>query len=136
MGENTGICYTYGYQDKPVGELERIIEHNHIGLVADVRARPYSARPEFRRENLAARVAHYEHIHALGNSGGLDTADGRWEPASKREAQEALVAMSLRIHQGESVLLLCAEPRAEQCHRSAIADRLRGMTGCEVRHLC
>jgi len=135
-GNGMGICYTYGYQNKRVGELERLVERNHIRLIADVRERPYSARPEFRQETLRGRVAGYEHIGALGNSGRLDNGDGRWKPASQPEAQEALVQISLRLHAGESVLLLCVEPQAQQCHRGEIAKRLRGMTGCEVRHLC
>lgn len=67
-----GTLYTVGHSTRTLAELTALLQAHGIGIVADVRRWPVSARcPHFAREALAAALAalgiRYEHLGgALG----------------------------------------------------------------------
>ena len=137
---------TIGYQGAaPV----RFIETLHAADVAelvDVRAVPWSRRPEFVQRALAAALAEagiaYRHLPALGNpEAGRQAAksgqsyaaiyNAHLDGAPARAAMAALAAEAA----GRRFCLMCMERDPAQCHRSLLAARLARDWGLAVEHL-
>lgn len=135
------MLYTFGYQLYEPADLWEACDRNDVDAVIDVRRSAVSKKPGWGLSDLSSDER-YEHRPDLGNVRG---AENTWEPVSVPEAEAALENLSQRMQRGETLLLLCAEPRCFEitdqghrvihCHRYVIAQRLQALTDCRVRHL-
>ena len=134
--------YTIGYGGRPPAEFVRFLTEAGVRTVADVRLRPdrasmgsykYTGKPTTGIERLLADAGiGYATQPELGNLFlGFDDALARYAALFERTA-DLLVPRLLTLPQ--PFCLLCAEKRADECHRSAIADYLE-RHGHEAHHL-
>lgn len=137
---------TIGYQGAAPARFIEALQEAGIEMLVDVRAAPWSRRPEFVQRALAAMLAEagiaYGHRPVLGNpekgrqaakagesyqtiyNAHLDTAPARTAIAAL--AAEAPV---------RRLCLMCMERDPAHCHRSLLADRLARDFGVAVDHL-
>lgn len=135
------IVFTWGYRGRTREDLAAIIEKHGIQRVIDVRRNATRGRIQMGWRwpgyiiGLPEAVA-FEWCFVLGNYATVAGTSG-WVPRDDREAKLACAAIAA---QGQTVLLLCAEPSTNWCHRFDVAGlianlaRAAGME-CEVRHL-
>lgn len=122
--EHAGI-WTAGYAGRTPEQLLAAAVRLDA-LVLDIRFRPSSMRPEWRRESLARSLAgRYEWLPALGNK---NYKDG---PILIDDMARGLARV--RCEQ-RAVILLCCCRDAQTCHRAVIARALRE-EGYTVREL-
>ena len=133
---------TFGYQGKSHDDLLAALLQMHSDefptIVADVRRRPTSRRPEWRAEAIAEAVGllvSYSIYPALGNMGKTAT----WERPRDSDATETdLATLAALLAQGNPILLLCYEADAAECHRTEVAAEIARLVGIdpeEVIHL-
>jgi uncharacterized protein (DUF488 family) len=132
--------YTWGYRGRTVEDLRRVCREHNIRRVIDVRRNANFGRipPQWKSDNLVEAVKGYSHYQGLGN--WAKSRDEGWVSRSKAERDVELDETSTILFCYGSILLLCAEPDAKDCHRSevaeAIAERQRADgVECEVVHL-
>ncbi|HVK17832.1 MAG TPA: DUF488 domain-containing protein [Fimbriiglobus sp.] len=134
--------YTIGYGGRPPAEFVRLLTGTGVRTVADVRLRPdrssmgsykYTGKPGTGIEKLLADAGiGYASLPELGNLFlGFDNSLTRYAAFIERTA-DLLVGRLLELPQ--PFCLLCAEKRADECHRKAIVDYLV-TRGHEARHL-
>ncbi len=140
-GGRVGIA-NIGYEGRSIEELIAILREDGVRTVVDVRADPWSRRPELigarLGRSLEAAGLVYVQAKELGvpsevRKGAKDAAgferllewyrrylDGR------PELVDRLVGMA----RGTRIAMLCYEREEAQCHRGVLSDRLRarGMT--------
>lgn len=131
------LIYTIGHSTRSLDEFIKLLQHNGIRTLADIRRYPGSRRyPHFSRESLeralAAAGIDYVHFEALG---------GRRKPAADSQHQtirneqfrgyadhmatpefNAAVEHLLAIDGRTAVM--CAEAVPWRCHRNFLADDL------------
>lgn len=121
------MIYTLGYNGWSVDQMAAKVAELDAWL-ADVRFSPRSQRPEFDQSQLRASFPTYVWVRELGNraykDGRIDLAD----PARGVEVVRSLL-------ESRPVILLCACPRVESCHRRVAAEVVARATGAEVEHL-
>lgn len=131
--------FTIGYEGKTQAELLDELEAARVELVLDVRAVAASRRPGFSKNILAAglrqRGIDYLHLRPLGTP-----AEGREAARAGRIAEmRRIYARQLETPEAELALeqalaeagerraaLLCYEREAPDCHRSMLAEEMRG----------
>ena len=138
--------FTIGYGGRSPSEfVERLAEHG-VRLVVDVRLRPdkasmgsyvFSKDPNKGiRSLLIGRGIGYQSLIELGN---LFLGDDDWPVKYGQlldKAGDLLTSRLCELHLPEPVCLLCAEKKAEECHRRQIADYLVRAKGWElIEHL-
>ncbi len=140
--------YTWGYQQRTMGDLLALLVSREIDYVVDVRINPWSHRSEWRRKALEGALgARYHWIRDLGNAGyrsgriQLVDADGGLEKLGQllycqSFEDEAPTGWASPGH-GRRALLLCYERDPETCHRKVVADLARQKWGSsiKVKHL-
>jgi uncharacterized protein (DUF488 family) len=134
--EGTGVTiYTIGYERRDGESLMNILRDQGIKMLADVRERAMSRKPDFRAAALKAFCddagIEYQPWPCLGSTSEqrdeLQTS-GDFQAFSRRFRAHALRTMALHLDRlAESVkkkptALLCYERLHEECHRSIIAD--------------
>lgn len=140
---------TIGHSTLPVETFVRVLNDNHVHLLADIRTIPKSLHnPQFGQDQLApaleAAGIHYHWFRALG---GLrrthkDSINMGWHNASFRgfadymqtaEFAQALDEL-LAFAPHETTAVMCAEAVPWRCHRSLVADALtaRGVETWDV----
>lgn len=134
--------FTIGYGGHQPDELLAILTKNHISNVIDVRLRPdrssmgvyvkaKSADKGIERL-LTSQGIRYHSFPELGNV-FLDYED--WRERYKSLLTRAGELLLTRLHKvPRPFCLLCAEKRADDCHRKLIADYL-GAEGWDIQHL-
>src|ERR1700680_896642 len=141
--------HTVGHSTRRSEELLALLAEHQVSLLVDVRRHPGSRRfPHFAREALAATLAPacvgYRHEPALGGrrSPRPDSPHTAWRVAAFRgyadymdtaPFEQALNEL-LRLAEGATVAVLCAEALPWKCHRWLIADALVAR-GSEVVHI-
>ena len=134
------MIYTWGYRGRTVDDLRAAIKSVGGGvLILDVRRRNSGARIArgWSRHNLQHEAnprLNYWPKHELGNFG----KEHGWTRGP--EAEKALLFEADLDIPNRKLLLLCAEPDAQECHRSEVAEALAEMVrargrSCEVVHL-
>jgi uncharacterized protein (DUF488 family) len=138
--------FTIGYeQAKPEAVLDEL-NRAKVKILVDTRAVAASRRPGFSKRQLAAaldeRGIAYVHLQKLGTP-----AEGRaanhagdmkkfWRIYEKHlqtaEAKEEMQALVTLVKAGKPVCLLCYERDPAQCHRSRIAEIVRGRSKTRV----
>lgn len=140
--------YTIGYEGASIEDLLATLKAAAIARLIDIRESPYSRRPEFSREELAAALADYgiayEHIRELGNPPAGREAARAGHMAAYREIFTAHLngadgrkglERALAAAANQRVCLLCFEKSAAHCHRSMVVSRIEAMAAREVVHL-
>ncbi|MGD2110761.1 MAG: DUF488 domain-containing protein [Phycisphaerae bacterium] len=144
-GEGRAIL-TIGYGNRtPESFLELLLLH-HTGLLVDVRSAPYSrTRPEFSgdslRVQLPAQGIEYTFMgHSLG--GQPDDPEcfvnGRVDYVRcRRQAwfQTGVDELQSMYDNPPQLVLMCAELRPEQCHRSKLIGEELTARGIRVLHI-
>lgn len=136
--------HTIGYQGADPARFVATLRSAGVRTLVDVRAVPWSRRPEFTRQSLADAMAAaglgYRHMGVLGNpeQGRQAARSGR----SYREIYEAHLdtpaareALAELAAQAEGACLMCMERDPAQCHRSLLAERLERDYAIAVEHL-
>lgn len=124
---------SWGYQGRTVEALLEIVRREDVDVVVDVRGNPYSRHPEWRKEGLEKALKdRYRWIGWLGDARYRN--GGAFELRDPQRGMEELIGL---IRAGaRRVLLLCYERRAEDCHRSLVAELVRErIPGATIRHL-
>jgi uncharacterized protein (DUF488 family) len=118
------MIYTIGYQSITVADILLLMDNYNIGLLIDVRSRPYSRKPEFNQNRLIDIFAAESTINRYGARGYIWKGDvlGGKGPRIKDSAIEWLSG------QTDNVLLMCMENHPCDCHRyTEIGVRLHNM---------
>ena len=140
---------TIGHSNRPLAELIAMLAAHGVNLLVDVRTVPRSRHnPQFNAEALPGPLAAagIEYVHMPG-LGGLrhprkDSRNTGWRNLSFRgyadymetDEFERNLAQLLRLEEGRSVAIMCAEAVPWRCHRALIADALAAR-GIPVRHI-
>ncbi len=128
MGDSTIL--TFGYQGQNVkylGELANL----YAATVIDVRYKPWSSQPGWKREDLQAALPFkYVWVQEFGNI-NYEGPEGKW---MIRDA-EGGCKIVLPILKRNSVILLCRETYHMNCHRSIVADLLAERSGLHILNL-
>jgi len=143
------IIFTIGHSTRSIDAFVRLLRAHGVERVVDVRTIPRSRHnPQFNRDQLSPALhrakIHYRHMPGLG---GLrharpDSTNTAWHNASFRGYADYMqtsdfedsLARCIALAKQERVVLMCAESRPWQCHRSLIADALlaRGIEAREI----
>ena len=140
---------TIGYEGISPAAFFGLLEDSAVSMVVDVRELPISRRRGFARSALAAGLAEhgikYVHLRALGCPRNIRHAyreDGNWArytAAYKSHLESQLPALEelTGLMVSDRCCLLCFEEDYNFCHRTFVAERVIGLTGCPVvvRHL-
>lgn len=129
-------------------ELLEILKSNRITLVVDIRLTPQRASmgifvrakdPSKGIESwLSENGIKYQSLVELGNpfnDGFPDDWEGRYSALLESSGHLLLERFLALDFEKETVCLLCAEKRHEECHRSHLADYLARLHGFEVTHI-
>lgn len=140
--------YTIGYENAAIEDLIATLRLSNVDRVIDVRESPYSKRPEFSADALAASLKNYgidyTHIRELGNPPAGREAMRIGHMAVFREIiathldsekGQAGLERAVALAAEERVCLLCMERAARHCHRSLVAERLHAISRQEIVHL-
>ena len=142
--------FTIGHSRHDIAAFVALLQRHSIGLLADVRRKPWSGRhPQFNRDRLAeslrAEGIDYRHFEALG--GYRESAPGPSRNAGWRDgflrayADHALTgafaasfADLAATAKRRRVAVMCAEADWRDCHRQILSDYLLA-AGFAVRHI-
>lgn len=141
------MIFTIGYEGIDLARFIRLLAHNRIETVVDIREMPLSRKPGFSKTALrtALNLAGFEYVH-LGVLGcpkdvrNQYRADGNWA-AYKRgfmrylSTQESAVAELSAMANSSNCALLCFEADYNFCHRSMVADAVAAVSGARIKHI-
>ncbi|MBI3453694.1 MAG: DUF488 domain-containing protein [Rhodospirillales bacterium] len=139
---------TIGYQGARLADFIATLRAAGVTTLVDVRAIPWSRRPEFAQAALAEAVAaagiSYVHLRGLGNP-------AKHAPPAENAPAESYRAAYMRHLDSPAALadldraatlardgnacLMCLERNPRDCHRSLTAETLARITGLPVDHL-
>ena len=137
QGEKAGALFTIGYERAALAGFVAALKSAGVATLVDVRDRPWSQRPEFRRDALRRHLLEagigYVHIRALGNpKEGRDAAKQGDVETYRRHMDERLASADGQaglVKAGElaregPICLMCYERDPAHCHRSRVANVL------------
>lgn len=120
---------TVGYNGGWTPELLARELTDRRATLLDIRHNPTSMKPEWRREALRRQLGdRYMHIPALGN------VNYQGGPIQLAEPDAALIPVRRLLAHGP-VVLLCACPNWQTCHRKQAADFLAQCLNATIEHL-
>jgi uncharacterized protein (DUF488 family) len=143
---STAIC-TIGYEGIDIDAFLPLLRENGIETVVDVRELPLSRKPGFSKKRLSAALDRdglgYIHLPELGCPKLIRSryrADGNWRRykngfAKHLDTQHAAIAKLASLAASSNCALLCFEANFNRCHRSMVADAVKGVTGMRVSHI-
>ena len=139
------LVYTIGHGAEDFGRFQQRCAPHGITTVVDVRSQPYSRHaPDFGKESLEALCAEaglgYRWLGAHLGGRATDPAlrsDGRPNYRAMRETSgfRAGIAELEGLAATGTVVVLCAETEAANCHRTLLIAPELADTGHEVRHI-
>lgn len=125
-----GRIYSVGYEGLTVAGLVERLQQSRIEELVDVRATPYSRKPGFSKNKLAASLAaagiEYRHEPLLGNA-FRDVDDFTAAMTMMRdhlatgEPADA-VARLVDLAEGRRIAVLCLENDQNRCHRQVVLE--------------
>ena len=134
--ENTGII-TLGYEGKNIEGFIQELQHNNVQILVDVRRNAFSRKTGFSKsrltDNLKQAGIKYVHIPELGIESKRRKNLRNEEDYNRllREYSDELLTkekhldLIMEMSEEKKIALMCFEKDIEQCHRSAIAKKLR-----------
>lgn len=142
---NGVTVFTIGYEKRSGDELIALLLDAGVELLADVREKPMSRKPDFRGSSLRARCQEanlgYQHIPELGSTENqrkmlrethdIKTFQRRFRTYAKRYLDEPIDRLT-EVVKTKSVALLCYERSHDDCHRSAVADFVADRIGAGI----
>ena len=139
---------TIGYEHATLPEVIGKLEQAGIEILLDVRAVASSRRAGFSKSLLAGTLAEhgieYVHLRQLGTpkpgrqaarAGRIEEMRRIFEDHLAEPGAQVELAQATDIARERRAALMCYEANAAGCHRSIVADRIRGATGCAVENL-
>jgi len=128
--------YTVGYHGlASIAELlARFGQLSGDVHIVDVRAYPNSGSYVFRSDRMSEYFGRrYVSLTALGNP----SRRLPWQPPDWDRAALAVAGVAAAVDAGRTVVLLCACPRTQDCHRLAVAEAVVGYLGgcCTISNL-
>ena len=141
------VIVSIGYEGRSVEELISLLIQNDVFLLVDVRENPVSRKPGLSKRRFSELLREvgigYRHERSLGNPKENRDAFRAGDPAARDYFEEHLdngaseALSSVRdMAVTRRVALLCYEHDSNQCHRSAIADRLHStVNDLQIRHV-
>lgn len=145
MTEALRTLYTSGYQSLTIAQFITRLKQAGIETLVDIRATPYSRKPDFSKKELAAHLAQasvaYRHMQALGcpkpirDAYGHDHAQYELHFQRYLATQGAAVAELTAFSQSTTACLLCFEADYRECHRSLVAEACQALLAMPVVHL-
>lgn len=132
---NGSTLFTIGYERRDGEELVGLLLEAGVDILADVREKPLSRKPDFRRSALEARCEdagiEYHGWPELGSpeddrkrlreTGDIDAFRRQFRSYAKRHLTEPLDRLA-KVANTRTVALLCYERSHDDCHRSDVAD--------------
>jgi uncharacterized protein (DUF488 family) len=139
------VVYTIGHSNHTAEVLIGLLAQHRVGVVADVRSRPYSRYcPQFDRERLketlrGAGIGYVFLGAELGARSEIPSCYERGKVKYDRVAKTQAFQDGLaRVEKGAAefrVALLCAEKEPGECHRTILVARELERHGLEIRHV-
>jgi len=140
------LIYTIGYGNRPIGDFLELLRRYGITCLVDTRSLPYSRfRPDFRKKALEEHLANANIRYLyLGEALGGKRVDpdcfvnGELQLPllyGKETFQTAMQQIEELARQGSRPVLMCAELRPENCHRSWMLTPPLEEHGFEVLHI-
>jgi uncharacterized protein (DUF488 family) len=138
--------YTIGYGARPLPEFIALLQTYQIAYLIDVRSKPYSRyRPEFGKSELEATLkeAGIRYVF-MGDTLGGQPEDLRCYTGGKVDYEkvrqmdfyrEGIGRVQRAAAQQLPVVLLCAEGKPEQCHRSKLIGQTLTEIGILIKHI-
>ena len=129
--------YTIGYGNRQPKEFFKLLEDNNINMVIDVRReKPKAWNSAYSYDELLKRYGiGYRPYSKLSNQcESLKEYDEWLNTTSEGELAINNLLLDLKCWRDNHVVILCAELRAEQCHRKIITDFL-AERDYEIHHL-
>lgn len=138
--------WTIGYGNETESAIFKILAHNQIQFLIDVRTSPYSRyRPEFNRETLDARLASegVKYLFLGDELGGRPDDPSVYEQGKVvynlvREKDYFRKGLERILDAGRKnlkVCLFCSEGDPAKCHRSKLIGAALAEAGHEVLHI-
>ena len=141
------LIYTIGYTGFAVNEFIELLKQKNINVVIDVRSTPYSERyAEYNKESLEKvlkenRIYYRNYVSEFGarqDSPEFYSSEGYldFELFSKsQQFSNGVNKICNSIEQGYGIVILCAEKKPIQCHRTILVARAFSQLGYDVIHL-
>ncbi|MEQ8387875.1 MAG: DUF488 domain-containing protein [Alphaproteobacteria bacterium] len=140
--------YTIGYEGAVMDDLIATLRRAGVADLIDVRTNPYSRRPEFIGQRLAASLSEagieYRWERALGNPEAgrgaaragapekfLEIFDAHMATPAGRAALDRVAALAT----ARPAALMCLERDPAQCHRRLVARHVTARTGQAIEPL-
>ena len=141
--------YTIGYEGRDIDEFVSVLKDNRITRLIDVREIPFSRKKGFSKSRLNDRLQNenieYVHIKALGSPKEIrNKLKTDWDYKSFFDAfSEYLHRNWWAIEDAYRYLadgvncIMCFESRAQQCHRSTVAQKIKEHdgNGLKIEHI-
>jgi uncharacterized protein (DUF488 family) len=143
------IVFTIGFTKKSLRDFIEALRGAGVKRVVDVRLRNtsqlagWSKQPDFAYLLEEGFGIAYEHHPEFAPTGQLLDAykkDHDWpryeERFNRLLAERSPEDEARELLKKDSICLLCAEPKADKCHRRMVAEYLQSLApGIEVKHL-
>jgi uncharacterized protein (DUF488 family) len=139
--------FTIGYEGLSVDAFVSLLETHGVETVVDIRELPLSRKPGFSKKSLSnhLNLAGFEYVHmaALGCPKPVRDRyreDGDWRHYTKgftsylRTQADSIEKLSEMV-QASSCALLCYEADFNFCHRSIVANAVRGHSDARITHI-
>ncbi|MCK4871715.1 MAG: DUF488 domain-containing protein [Phycisphaerales bacterium] len=146
MRQGTGpTIFTIGYERRCGEDLIGDLLNAGVEALVDVRERPMSRKPDFRKAALQDLCEdsgiRYESWPRLGSTahqrislrdtGDLPEFRRRFRDLAKRRRAREIGALA-HLARGESIALICYERVHSECHRSIVADLVADLCDASV----
>lgn len=139
---NSAAVFTIGYEGRDGEEVVSLLREAGVEVLADVRERPVSRKPDFRAAALRARCegagityspwpqlgSPQDDRKALRETGDIRAFRRRFRAYARKHLKEALDQLA-DLARTRPVALMCYERSHEDCHRSDVADFLADRVG-------
>ncbi len=138
--------YTIGYGNRSLENFVKVLKELKIDYLIDVRSIPYSKyNTDFTKANLEQNLKTFEIGYAYFGKelGGIPESDefktdGKtdYEKLTKSEKfQKGIHRLSTALETDFTVILMCAELRPENCHRTKLIGKELTLKNISVFHI-
>ncbi len=142
-----GVLYTIGYQGRTLEDILSLFDRHSVPILVDVRELPLSRKNGFSKTALSSFCDEHEmqyiHFRELGSPKQLRErlrSDGD-KAYFKRHFKKHLAGAISFLKEvasfldNNSIVLLCYEADASDCHRSFVAEGVSKISGSQIVHL-